>query len=326
LFTESEIDPCEGLVDEALDRCQNVERLRDFGVTVGNNPLAEGAFSDKQLQTLNMTVEQVSTYIAGQAAAAGYDLTPEEAFQIVFGNVEFISDPMLDEQLGKTEGQTIRLRPSALDIVDTLVPAHELAHIFQNRLGETENKMFVQVTRFVEIIDNEGNVIGIEEKPEDQAIEVPASTPIVAVHYVIETGGRWYPFGMPIWEQDETGRLAQKRDEAGNLIWNIEPGTYIPARYDDNLQARISEDLSNSLFFNERRRETNPTEGFADTLAILTMRGRDLLFDDPRGKFFDEQMPYWIRSLIEPTRYPFPAPLNALEYENEDQDNADDEQ
>ena len=108
-------------------------------------------------------------------------------------------------------------------------------------------------------------------------------------------------------------------------MWNIEPGRYIPATYSDNLQAAISEDLSNSLFFNERREQTNPTEGFADTLAILTMRGRDLLFDDPRGKFFDEQMPYWIRSLIEPTRYPFPAPLNALEYENEDRDNADDE-
>src|SRR5690606_24049876 len=144
-------------------------------------------FSMENLQTLNTTVENVGIFLANHANELGYDLTPEEAFQAVLGDVQFIFDNELPErvgQLGLTQGQIISLADSAF-YIDTLIPAHELAHVFQNRLGETENKMFVQVTMLDEIMDDEGNVIGIEEKPEDQPIEVPAGIPIVAVHYLI---------------------------------------------------------------------------------------------------------------------------------------------
>jgi hypothetical protein len=207
LFTESEIDPCEGLVGEALDRCQNVERLRDFGVTVGSASTDE--FSVENLQTLNTTVENVGIFLANHANELGYDLTPEEAFQAVLGDVQFVFDNELQEregQPGLTQGQIISLGEGAFYSPDTLIPAHELGHIFQNRLGRTKGgeKLAVQITDGDKVVP---------------PYEIGEETPIVSALYVYKTGGEWYPLGQYAPRRNEKGELAY--DEQGNQLYDL---------------------------------------------------------------------------------------------------------
>ncbi len=284
--------------------------LERYGVTVNGN------FHEDQLAVLRDTVETIAEQLA-EAYPCTPSSTPTEMFRTVFGRVQFRynSDPNATQGLTQMEtdtGLAVVNLPASVFFAGTRVPAHELGHVFHNRLGRTAENTTATLY-VVEVSSGEethhevrvvypGDTLELNEQQEHVVyrIEVPENTPTVMALYLYYTGGEWYPFGVP--RRDPEGRIVRNQT-TGDIVYDVLPGTYEPGEYDPALSGRDRD----RYFPNEQGTQT-PMEGFADTFAVYMMLGPDVLLDDPRRVLFDQLLTSWVKSRCHSERNITPTP------------------
>ncbi len=274
--------------------------LESYGISVSGN------FTEEQLVVLSDTVETIADQLSGEYLCAPSS-TPIEMFRTVFGRVQFQFDPNPNANEGLTQMETddglaIVNLPASVFFTNTRVPAHELGHVFHNRLGRTAEDttaiLYVvemsigQETRHEVRVAYPDETLTINERRENVVyqITVPENTPTVIALYLYYTGSEWFPFGVP--RRDTQGRIVRNQT-TGEIVYDILPGTYEPNGYDQTLQRN---NLVQDYFLNEQRAAKTPMEGFADTFAVYMMLGGDALFADSRRLLFDENLMAWVQS------------------------------
>jgi hypothetical protein len=284
--------------------------LSEYGIEVESGTLDGNYISG--LREVAKAVFVVGTRLANLLRACGItDVSPHEAFRRIFGSVSFVYLNAGTRASGLTRGQTIEipeelfnsLRDTSADdssVQDLqLLIAHELGHVFQNRLGA-----YPDGTRAIcySPINERPYHVGGENDCNGFFVPIPNGTPINAVYYIVSTGSYWNGDTVDdgSWRSQGTYREGEFGVRQVNGIWVRPARTYIP-NYGGF--AETNPNLLELYFHNENRRDDpDPTEGFSDTLAIYLRYGEarliEVLGNDPRAEFFQHNMCRWLRQLF----------------------------
>lgn len=123
--------------------------------------------------------------------------------------------------------------------------------------------------------------------------------------YLNATGGYWNPFARD-YDVSRTDRLVERLENARNqpidLNGNIvtDPSEYVYFRERGTYIAGDYTPATLANYFPNESGDTDhatPMEGFADSFAVFTIYGDDVLSEDARGEFFAENMQMWISEL-----------------------------
>lgn len=270
-------DPCANASDK---RACYLNTLQAYGVGMVNQADVDAhdelkgvnfqEFNDDQLAAIAKGVQATGQMIAQYFTGPLGDVSPEAAFQIAFGAVEFGYDPsrtgtgetrttgdptnpddpiyiILDDKSFRTEDS---IRPP-LD--PSFIVVHELGHAFHNRHGgKTEY----------------------------------GTAPIAGVGFAQATGSDWAVEQEQLVNYDLDGLLQPSPDQPGKYI--LPKGFYVALGYAPN----------ESAYFPNERRGSNPSEGFADTFANFVLNPEILSPESPRREYFEANMSMWIGDIF----------------------------
>jgi hypothetical protein len=276
--SQEEDDPCTG------NRQCYVEALETYGVII-----PEDEFVGENAQYLARVLASVETTAAAISPYTEDGLTPEAAFQLVFGLVEFRYEPdddfaetvvPEDDRAGARNTAIITLAPGSFrtgSLDERFVVTHELGHVFHNRHGNAAGRGIYGTDRivydYVQATDADWTI--------DRARFYTQPTTIRGYQARLYTDVT----GRPL---RPDGTLANE----GERFYFIPQGVWIAGEYDDETPI--------NLFPNERIHPSpHPKEGFADSFANFMLNPVLLPEDELRRLYFEENIEDWISDIVE---------------------------
>jgi hypothetical protein len=274
-----------------------IEQLAQYGVYIMDDndltvPLGEGTigsvvnsgleqFTSEQLRIILEGVQATGVKLAATLATLGYDVTPAEAFQLVFGAVEFGLD---EDRMGT--GLTIPTGDDATrpentiyillddhsfdnsidggiefgDLPGAFVVVHELGHAFVNRSGMPA----IDTTDFVRATQSFWN-------PNRGNLSLVISARVA-----------------------EDYELLPDPNTPGNFL--LPSGYYIPRGFLTANQGEVR-----TFFPNESGRfsSASPDEGFADSFSHFVIDFNILQsYSEPRYQYFEGNFELWIAQMV----------------------------